>query len=127
MNRSIARAHRERHCIARENHHRQIIDAFGAVDELHVCRIKLSIAHFGFKIDRPRCVIGHMQDKMRDITRAWRDLIVVEREKDVLRVAAIDAVAFTINDECVECARPRIKRAVVAERADGAEFSRTIL
>ena len=63
---------------------------------------------------------GHRKTKMGDIARAWRDLIVVERQEYVLRIATINAVSVAVDHEGVEHLRPGIERAFAVESASDA-------
>ena len=46
-----------------------------------------------------------------------RDLVVVERREDVLRVAAVDAVAVAVEHQHVEEVRPLVDAAALLVRA----------
>lgn len=62
---------------------------------------------------------------MHDLRRAGRNLVVVERRENVLRIAAVDAVAVAVEHEDVDEMRPRIyfvehaQRTVAAHDAPG--------
>ena len=106
---TILTAHRQHDFVARKHHHGVVVDARRAFDETQIGRVEFAIAHFALDAERRRRVRWNFEKEMRDITRAWRNLVVVEREENVLRIASIDAISLAINDERVEHARPRIE------------------
>ena len=58
---------------------------------------------------------------MHDLGCAGGDLMVVERNENVLRVAAVDAVAVPVEHEHIHEMRPRIDRAGRIEPAAAAD------
>ena len=55
---------------------------------------------------------GHLEAEVDDLAGAGRDLLVVERDEDVLRVAAVDPVAVAVEHVDVDEVRVRVDRAV---------------
>src|ERR1051325_7780923 len=58
---------------------------------------------------------------MRDLSSARRDLVIVKRRENVLRIAAINAIAVAIKHEDVDEMRPWIDRVVGTESAGASD------
>ena len=58
--------------------------------------------------------LGDLEPEVDDLPRAGGDLLVVERDEDVLRVAAVDPVAVAVEHVDVDEVGVRIDRAVGA-------------
>ena len=54
--------------------------------------------------------LRHLERVVDDLRRPGRNLVVVERDEDVLRVAAVDAVAVAVEHVDVDEVRPRDRR-----------------
>ena len=123
MHDAIAILHGKRDAVTRENHHRQIVHTIGSIDELHVGRIELAIAHFALNLNRRIGLEWNGEQKMRHIARARRNLVVEQRQKNILWVAAINTIAFAIDHERVVGSAPRIERATCSQRTDAADLA----
>ena len=70
--------------------------------------------------------LGHLGVKVHRLARAGRNLVVVQGDENVLRVAAIDAIAVAVDHELVDevalCGpKERIKDQLAAWRESGAK------
>ena len=114
---------RQTHLVLAHVHDRQLRRLFPTVNELHVLVIELPIPHAGGEFDRPGRGCRNVEPVVNDRRRAWWYLFVVERCEDVLRVAAVDAVAVAVEHEDVDEVRPRIDRPGIIRVRSGAVAS----
>ena len=76
----------------------------GAGEEVHVLVVELAVLELDFDGNRPGKLLpgGNLQLVMHDPACAGGNLVVVERGENVLRIAAIDAVAIPVEHEDVD-------------------------
>ena len=86
-----------------------------AVDEVHIFAIELAVIHLRLEGDRAFDPLRRIEPEVDDLPRAGGDLLVVEGDEDILRVAAVDPVAVAVEHVDVDEVGVRIDRAVVAD------------
>ena len=119
----LTASHCKRHRVFGEREDRQLVDvvlplhvapqgvvprALLASDPLHVFRVKLAVVEFDPCGDRSCHVLWQPEPIVHRGAGAWGNLIVVERDKNVLSVAAVDAVAVAVEHEHVDEVRPAV-------------------
>ena len=76
--------------------------------DLHVGLIKLAILQSHLDLDRFPHVGRHLQGVVHGLACPGRNLMIVQRHEDVLRVAAVDPTALSIQHEGVHEMGPGI-------------------
>ena len=102
--------HRQRHLVLAHVYDGQLRRLLPPVNELHVLVVELAVAHLRREFDRGGERRGHVDAVVHHGRRTGADLLVVQRGEDVLRVAAVDAVAVAVEHVDVDEVRPRIDR-----------------
>ena len=92
-------------------------------DEVHVFLAELAVLQPGFDRDGPRQSLGDSESAVNDACRAGGNLVIVERDKNVLRIPPRDVIPIAIEHEDVEEVRPLIDLAMVIDRADVADHA----
>src|SRR5207253_308164 len=69
---------------------------------------------FHRQFDRAGHVFRHGERVVRHLSRAWWNLVIVERREDALRIAAINSVAVAVQHQDVDKVSPFINSAMVA-------------
>ena len=112
---------RERHRILGEGKDRQVVRRErAALEVLHVQRIELAVAKLDIHRDRSGQIVGHAKRAVNDIARPRRNLVIVQRDEDVLGVASIDPVSLAIDYVGVDEMRPGVDPAIVGLHASTA-------
>jgi len=93
----------------------------GAEHVIHVDRVELPILHLDVDRDLSGRILGHREFIMHHLGGARRDLVVVKRREDVLRIAPVDAVAIPVQHVSIDEVRPGIDIAVRAHPAVAAD------
>ena len=115
-NRDIDTTNRKNQLIDGHGQDRQLVDRgrlFG--EKFDVGGVELAVLHPGFHPQGTGDVLGHGEGVMQGISRAGRDLVVVERHEDVFGVPPIDPFARAVQHVHVDEVRPRIDPIVRAE------------
>ena len=86
-----------------------------APDEVHILAVELAIVQLGFKLDRALQISRHFQLKVDNLASPWRNLLVIERNEDILRVSPIDPVAFTIKHVNVDEMGQRVDCSLIVD------------
>ena len=102
--------------IRRQRHHWQHIDVFSTVHIAHVRGVKLSVANCRINSDGALHIGRYGERVARQICCARRNLLVVQRYKNVLRIASIDPLTLTVKHVDVEELAPRVDRIALTHR-----------
>ena len=93
--------------VARHHDDRQLRALPLAEDVVDVGAVELAVVDLRLERDRAGLARGHLEAEVDDLAGARRDLLVVERDEDVLRVAAVDPVAVAVEHVDVDEVRDR--------------------
>ena len=88
--------------------HRQVAVLGGLRDVVHVLLVELAVLELHFDRHMVIELFGHCDAVMGDLPCPGRHLMIVERDADVLRIAAVDTVAVLVEQEDVDEVRPAV-------------------
>ena len=92
-----------------------------AEDVVHVPAVELAVVDPGLEHDRPGIARGDLEAEVDDLPRARGDLLVVERNEDVLGVAAVDPIPIAVEHVHVDEVREGVDGPVRAHAPRAAE------
>ena len=84
----------------------------GHPDVIHVDRVELPVAERHLHFQRPALVRRHREFIVHDLAGARRDLVIVQRRENVLRIAAVNPLAVPVEHVDIDEMSPGIDLAV---------------
>ncbi len=92
-----------------------------AIHKIHVDRVELAIKQPHLHTDRGRDGLWKFEFVMCILSRSWRNLMHIERNKNVLSVTSINSIAVAIEHEVVDKVGPFIDAVVFLHLAAGTD------